>query len=53
MSAWSPGASLGASSLPFAVQALVEVLWLGSAVAAIQHVFLLCGEHKEAPAAVS
>jgi hypothetical protein len=53
MSAWSLGASLGASSLPFAVQALVAVLWLASAVAAIQHVFLLFGEQKEASAAVS
>ena len=52
-SAWSLSAcSLGASSLPLAIQALVAVLWLASAVAAIQHVFLLFGQ-QEASAAVS
>lgn len=46
-SAWSVGVcSLGASSLPLAIQALVAVLWLGSAVAAIQHVMLLFGEQE-------
>jgi hypothetical protein len=52
-SAWSLGAcSLGASSLPVAIQALLAVLWLASAVAVIQHVVLLFGAQKEASAAV-
>lgn len=52
--AWNLSAcSLGASSLPLAIQALVAVLWLASAVAAIQHVSLLFGQQKEASAAVS
>jgi len=51
--AWSASAcSLGASSLPLAIQALVGVLWLASAVAVVQHVALFFGEQKEAPLAV-
>src|SRR6185436_10305774 len=51
--AWSLTAcSVGASSLPLAIQALVGVLWLASAVAVVQHVALFFGEQKEAPLAV-
>lgn len=47
--AWSASAcSLGASSLPLAIQALVGVLWLASAVAVVQHVALIFGEREEA-----
>jgi hypothetical protein len=47
--AWSLSASaLGASSLPLAIQALVGVLWLASAVAVVQHVALFFGEQTEA-----
>lgn len=53
-SAWSLGTcSLGASSLPVALQALLGALWLACAVAAVQHVVLLFGEQKDASAAVS
>ena len=53
-SAWSLNAcSVGTSSLPLAIQALMAVLWLASAVAAIQHVSLLFGQQKAAAAAVS
>jgi hypothetical protein len=46
--AWSLDAcSLGESSLPLAIQALVAVLWLSSAVAAIQHVALLFGAQEQ------
>jgi hypothetical protein len=44
--------SLGASSLPLAIQALVGVLWIASAVAVVQHVVLYC-ERNEAPVAAS
>jgi hypothetical protein len=47
--AWGLSAcSLGASSLPLAVQGLVAALWLAAAIAAIQHVVLLLGEQKQA-----
>jgi hypothetical protein len=49
VSSWSLGAcSLEASSLPLAIQALVGVLWLSSAVAVVQHVALFFGDHEEA-----
>lgn len=52
--AWSMSAcSLAPSSLPIAVQALVVVLWLASAVAVVQHVVLFLGEQKRAPVAAS
>ena len=51
--AWSLTAcSVGASSLPVAIQALVGGLWLASAVAVVQHVVLLFGEQTDAAAAV-
>jgi hypothetical protein len=47
--AWSLTAcSVGASSLPLAIQALVSVLWLASAVAVVQHVVLFFAEQNEA-----
>jgi len=50
--AWSvTTCSLGASSLPFAVQALLGILWVASAVAVVQHVVLLFGEQTDAAVA--
>lgn len=47
--AWSLTAgSVGASSLPVAIETLVGVLWLASAVAVVQHVVLLFGERTDA-----
>jgi hypothetical protein len=52
--AWSVTAcSVGASSLPLAIQALVAVLWLASAVAVVQHVVLFFAEQTEAAIAAS
>jgi hypothetical protein len=49
-SAWSLSAcSLEASSLPLAIQGMVAAVWLASAVAVIQHVLLLFGDHEEVP----
>jgi hypothetical protein len=50
--AWSLSAcSVGASSLPGAIQALVGVLWLASAVAAVQHLALLFADQPDAAVA--
>jgi hypothetical protein len=49
-SAWSLSVcSLEASSLPLAIQGLVAVVWLASAVAVVQHALLFFGDHGEAP----
>lgn len=49
--AWSlSDSSLAASSLPLAIQALVGVLWLASAVAVAQHIVLFFGEQEAAVA---
>lgn len=46
--AWTSSAgALGASPLPLAIQALVGVLWLASAMAVVQHVVLCLGERSE------
>jgi hypothetical protein len=50
--AWSLiDSSLAASGLPLAIQALVGVLLVASAVAVVQHVVLLFGDQKEAAVA--